>query len=118
AAGQHLHDALDLTVPADDRVELLLACLLREVAAELVEDERAGRRFLAAAAGSGARLLRLAAGTAVARWELDDLLAHARQIGAELHEHLRGDALALADQPEEDVFGADVVVTELQRFAQ
>ena len=33
-------------------------------------------------------------------------------------EHLRGDAFAFADEPEEDVLGADVVVTELQRLAQ
>ena len=41
-----------------------------------------------------------------------------RQIGAELDEHLRGDALALADEAEQDVLGADVVVAELQRLAQ
>ena len=40
------------------------------------------------------------------------------EIGAELHEHLRGDAFALADEPEQDVLGADVVVAELQRLAQ
>ena len=36
----------------------------------------------------------------------------------ELLQHLGGDALALADQPEQDVLGADVVVAELQRLAQ
>ena len=41
-----------------------------------------------------------------------------REVGAELHEHLRGDAFALADEAEEDVLGADVVVAELQRLAQ
>ena len=40
------------------------------------------------------------------------------QVGAELHEHLGGDALALADEPEEDVLGADVVVAELQRLPE
>ena len=54
----------------------------------------------------------------VAGEQLDDLLADARQVGAELHEHLRGDAFAFADEPEEDVLGADVVVAELQRLAQ
>ena len=39
AAAEHLHDALDLTLAPDDRVELLLASELREVAAELVEHE-------------------------------------------------------------------------------
>ncbi len=118
AARQHLHHPLDLAVATDDRVELLLARLLREVATELIEHERARWRLLAAATSGGAGLLLLAARAAVAREELDDLLAHARQVGAELDEHLRGDALTFADEPEEDVLGADVVVTELQRFAQ
>ena len=68
----------------------------------------------AAAGRCATRLLR----ARVTREQLDDLLADARQVGAELHEHLRGDAFALADQAEEDVLGADVVVAELQRFAQ
>jgi hypothetical protein len=46
------------------------------------------------------------------------LLAHAGKIGAQLYEHLGGNAFAFADQPEEDVLGADVVVAELQRFSQ
>ena len=46
AARQHLHHALDLLRAADDRVELLLARLLGEVATELVEHERAGRGLL------------------------------------------------------------------------
>ena len=50
--------------------------------------------------------------------QLDDLLADLVQVGAELDEHLRGDALTLADEPEQDVLGADVVVAELQRLAQ
>src|SRR5205814_6890585 len=114
AARQHLHDPLDLLLATDDRVELLVARELREVAAELVEHERAAGLRLAGAAALGRALL--AAG--VAGQQLDDLLAHAGQVGAQLDEHLRGDALAFADQPEEDVLGADVVVAELQRFAQ
>src|SRR5439155_5905491 len=114
AARQHLHDPFDLLLATDDRVELLVARQLREVAAELVEHERAAGLRLAGAAALGRALL--AAG--VAGQQLDDLLAHAGQVGAQLDEHLRGDALAFADQPEEDVLGADVVVAELQRFAQ
>ena len=64
-------------------------------------------------AADGGRLLAL-----VAREQLDDLLAHLVEVGAELDEHLGGDALALADQAEQDVLGADVVVAELQRLAQ
>ena len=69
-------------------------------------------RALGRAAGRG-RLLAL-----VAREQLDDLLADAVEVGAELHQDLGGDALALADQAEQDVLGADVVVAELQRLAQ
>ena len=117
APAQHLHHALGLALAPDDRIELLLARELREVAAELVEHKGTGRALLPAATGGGAGLL-LAARTAVARQQLDDLLAHTRQVGAQLHEHLRGDAFTLTDEPEEDVLGADVVVTELQRLAQ
>ena len=43
---EDLHDPLDLRLAADDRVELALLGLLREVAAELVEELR-GLRLLA-----------------------------------------------------------------------
>ena len=121
AAGQHLHHPLGLAGPTDDRVELLLAGELGEVAAELVEDERARRAVLAGSTGGGAGLLLAASGHAGARGarqQLDDLLAHPREIGPQLHEHLRGDALALTDEAEEDVLGADVVVAELQGLPQ
>ena len=57
AAGEHLHDPLDLLLAPDDRVELALAGGLGQVAAELVEHEARRRRGLArrlapAAAGS------------------------------------------------------------------
>ena len=118
AAGQDLHDPLGLAVAADDRVELLLGGQLGQVAPELVEHERPGLgALLGALAGGGACLLALA-GAGVARQELDDLLADPRQVGAELHEDLGGDALALADQAQQDVLGADVVVAELQGLPQ
>ena len=105
---------------ADDRVELLLAGELGEVATELVEHERArrasARRTPPAVAPAFSPWPTGRAG--VARQELDDLLAHPGQVGAELDEHLGGDALALTDEAEEDVLGADVVVAELQRLAQ
>ena len=78
-----------------------------QVAAELVEHGRAGGRALGGPAG-GDRLLALVAGE-----QLDDLLAHPVQVRAELAEHLRRDALTLADQAEQDVLGPDVVVAEL-----
>ena len=124
APAEDLHDPLELAAAADDRVELLLAGELGEVAAELVEDlavALVAGLFLAAPA---APALAAACGSPlpcaalVARQQLDDLLADAAEVGAELDEHLGGDALALADEAEQDVLGADVVVAELQRFAQ
>ena len=105
---------------ADDRVELLLAGELGEVAAELVEHERALTGVCSPLTRRRWRRpsRRWPPGPLVAREQLDDLLAHAGQVGAELDEHLGGDALALADEAEEDVLGADVVVAELQRLAQ
>ena len=72
----------------------------------------AGR--LLGAAGAARRT----GGALVAREELDDLLADAGQIGAELDEHLGGHALALTDEAQQDVLGTDVVVAELQRLPQ
>ena len=105
--------SISLLAP-DDRVELALAGGLGQVAAELVQDQRAGGGALGLAADTGAlRLLAL-----VSRQQLDDLLAHPVEVGAELDQHLGGDALALADEAEQDVLGPDVVVAELQRLAQ
>ena len=41
-----------------------------------------------------------------------DLLANLGQIDAQGFEHFGGKALPLGDDPQEDVFGSDVVVTE------
>lgn len=112
-AGEHLHDPLDLLLAPDDRVELGFASGLREVAAELVEHQRRGGRALRGAARRG-RLL----AARVPGQQLDDLLAHPVQVGAELHEDLGGDALALADQAEQDVLRTDVVVAELEGLAE
>ena len=111
-ARQDLHDPLDLLLAADHRVELAVARELGEVPAELVEHHRA----LPAALLRTGDLLPLAGG--VAGQELDDRLTDAVQVRAELLQHLRGDAFTFADQPEQDVLGADVVVSELERFAE
>ena len=123
AAAEDLHHALELAATADDRVELLLASELGEVATELVEDLAvalvAGRVFLALLTGGrGLRLALALRATLVAAEQLDDLLANSRQVCAELDEHLCGDAFAFANEAEENVFCADVVVPELQRLAK
>jgi hypothetical protein len=112
AAGEDLHDPLHLLLAPDDRVELSVTGGLREVASELVE-------YLRSLVGCGVvrshgdSLLAL-----VAREKLDHLLANAVEIGTQLDEHLGCNAFTLADEAEQDVLRTDVVVPELQRFAQ
>src|SRR6185369_6176732 len=57
-------------------------------------------------------------GLTVALEELEHRLAHAIEIGSEPDEHLRGDALALPEQAQQDVLGPDVVVSELERLTE
>ncbi len=113
-ARQHLHDAFDLFCTSDDRVELAVPGELGEVAPELVEHR--GARRAVARAGALARADRLLA--LVARHELDDLLAHPSEVGPEADEDGGRHTLALADETEEHVLGADVAVAELQRLTE
>src|SRR5207249_11661353 len=69
AAREDLHHALDLRLPADDGVELPFARLLRQVAAELVEELRA-LRLLAGRRARGAALAAAGPGK-----HADDLVA-------------------------------------------
>ncbi len=118
AARQHLHDPLDLALPADDRVELAFSGQLGEVAPELVEHGRAARG-LGRRGGAGARSRAfLGPARRVAGEQLDDLLADPGQVGAQADEDLGGHALALSHQAEQHVLGADVVVAQLQGLAQ
>ncbi len=66
-----------------------------------------------APAAGGGRLLALVAGE-----QLDHLLADPVEVRAELDQHLRGHTFALADEAQQDVLRADVVVPKLQRLAQ
>ena len=102
-AGQDLDDPLDLLLAADDRVELAGARGVGEVDAELVDG-----RGLAGAL----RLLGRRAGGRALRQDPDDLVADLVEVDAERLEDAGGDALALADEAEEQVLRADVVVAE------
>src|SRR5688572_17977465 len=50
--------------------------------------------------------------------QLEHLLSDPVQIGAQLLQHLRRNALTLPDQTQEDVFGTDIVVAQLKGLAQ
>ena len=49
---------------------------------------------------------------------MDDLLANAVEVCAQFYENLCGNTFALTDETQQDVLGADVVVAQLQRFAE
>ncbi len=96
AAAQNLHHALEFVIAPDQRIERAVQRGLRQVAAELGEQ----RAFLGPAGGDllGRR----------AR----DLLADLGEPQAALVQNLGGEALLLAQQPEQQVLGADVLVVE------
>src|SRR5581483_1153612 len=103
AARQDLDDALDLLRAADHWVELARARGRREVHTELVDGGRARGGRAGASAGRLRHALREDAG---------GLGADALEVHAEALEDAGGDALALADEAEEQVLRADVVVVQ------
>src|SRR5262249_12224557 len=114
AAGQDLDDALDLVVASDDGVELALAGQLGQVAAEAVQSRRLrlalGRLPLTAAAFAAF------IGFHVVPQQVQDFLADVFEAQAEVHQDLGGDALLLAQESQQQVLGADVVVAEVARL--
>ena len=110
AARQDLHHALDLGQATDHGVELALRGELRQVAAELVQQLRG-----LLALGPAGALLAAAAG---AGQHPDHLVADLLGVGVEVEQDACRYALVLAHEPEQDVFGADVVVAQRKRLAK
>ena len=100
AAAEHLLHALELVVAADQRVELILHRRFGEVAAELGEQ----RRFL------HARQRRLLV------QQLHDVFAHRVEPHPLFHEDGRRHGTLFAQDAEQQMFGADVVVQQPIRF--
>ncbi len=100
AAAEHLLHALDFDVPADERIELVLHRRVRQVAAELGEE----RRFL------HPRERRLLV------QERDDVLAHGVEAHPLFHEDGGRDRALLAQDPQQQVLGPDVVVQQAVGF--
>ena len=92
----------------DHRIELGISGQLGEVAAELIEGGGFGRTLATAAGGHLGRLAQHA----------DHLGAHLGEINAEVFQDPGSDALTFADQAQQQVLGADVVVTQLAGFLQ
>ncbi len=115
AARQDLHDPLDLGLAADDRVEPVLLGVLGEVAAELVEHLGALALLAFGRLLGGGAARRTAAGTGE---HPHDFLAGAVGVDVQVVEDAGGHTFALPHEPQQDVLGADVVVTQRQRLAQ
>src|SRR5579862_3667945 len=49
-------------------------------------------------------------------YELDYPFADIGEVSTDVHEDFRSDTLSFSDEAEQDVFGADVVVAEVDRF--
>ncbi len=120
AACEHFHHALDFLGSADGRIELPFARQLREVAAEVIQRRRLGlllaflrrRRRRTGWLLSAARL-----SLNVGAKDAQRLRARGLEVHAGVGQHLRGDALLLAKQAQEQVLRADVAVSQLARFA-
>ena len=104
AARQDLDDALDLVLAADQRSELVHARRFGQVDAERVHI-----RGLGLVSWSGCTCWTLAD-------DLHHLGAHLLEVDAQALQHAGGDALAFADQAEQQVLGADVVVVQAPRL--
>ena len=105
-AAEDLDDPLDLLLATDHRVELARARGFGQIDAQRID----GRGL-----GAALRLLRRPDRGRL-RQDADDLVADLVEVHAKRLEDARGDALALADQAEEQVFGPDVVVAEAARL--
>src|SRR5258708_15593803 len=127
AAAENLDDAADLVLAADDRVHLALAGQLGEVAAERLQRRRldlflvlgiaAARGDLLAAARDAARRRVVALAGGKLGIELaQNLVTRPLDVHLERLEHAGGHALALAEQAEQDVLGADVGMVERLRL--
>jgi hypothetical protein len=105
APREDLDDPLDLLGAPDHGVQLIGAGGGGQVHAELVDDRRLGR--------VPGLLLRVALALVQ---DVDHLRTDLVQRDAERLQHAGGDALALADQAEQEVLGADVVVVQPPRL--
>ena len=101
-AGQDLDDPLDLLVTADDGIDLAGPDRVREVDAQLVDGGRLAGALGLLGRRRGARLGQ----------HPDDLVADLVQVHAQRLQDPRRDALALADESQQQVLRADVVMAQ------
>ena len=120
-ARENLHHTLKFARATNNWVKFFLASELREVATKLVENLASAfvASFFFAASGCTCSWgIALAGRALVSAQQLNDLLTNTTEVGTQLDEYLSSHAFALTNEAKEDVLGADVVVAELECFAQ
>jgi hypothetical protein len=110
---QHGHDPLDLGLPTDHRVQLVLPRGLGVVPAELVQHHRRRRRAALLRRPGGGGLLALESAQ-----QLQHLVTDPVEVGAQLDQHLGGNTFALTNEAEQNVLGADVGVVDLESLPE
>src|ERR1017187_439271 len=113
ATAEDLDDTLDLILAAHDRIEFVFAGQLGQVASE--HAQRGRLHFLLAAAGFAFFDATFARGEVGIEF-LENLIAASLDINVERLQDARRRAFAFAEQAEQNVLGADVIVIELFRF--
>ena len=117
-AGEDLHDAFHLLVATNDRVQLALTCCCGEVAAELIQDGRTrGSAFARVTCTHAGCFLFTGVVAGVTGNQVHNSLAHGSGLSAQLDQHLVCHALVGTNHAQQDVFGADVAVVQLNSLA-
>ncbi len=111
---QHLDDPLDFLLAADGRVEGAVGRQRGEVAAEMIQRGRL-RLLLGTRRRAGGRAL--GGLRHVGAEKAEGFRPRLLEVDPGVGEHLGGDALLLAQQPEQEVLGAHVGVVQLPRLA-
>ena len=126
-ATENLDHTFNLVRATDHRIEFVLASQFGEIAAEAVEGRCLALARLAAATTTSAPTTaaaaflspRAAAPFATVHTvaeQVQHFFSYVFEFQPEVHQDLRGHTFLLTDQPQEQVFGADVVVVEVPRL--
>src|SRR5262249_33296754 len=115
-ARQHLNDALDFVGAANDGVEFTLTGQFGQVAAEAAQGGSLRLALPGLAFAPPAAAAALFRRHRIVPQQIQDFFPHVFQFQPQVHQDLGRHALLFAQQPEQQVLGADVVVIEVPRL--